>query len=146
MKSTNSEPIAIAELFFRLNLGLQKLNKRLEQMIGMSLVQWYVLRRLMEMPGVAAGALAKEIGVHPGTLTPLLQRLRRKGMLFVERDGHDFRRKTVLISREGRAKLVEIEKGLFRVIRDCSHGRQSESDIEEMVIKCNEYTLDMREE
>jgi len=131
MRNIKQTPVAIAESLFRVSLGLQKFNKRLERLLGLSLVQWYLLRRLIQMPSTSAGVLAKDLGVHPGTLTPLLKRLRRKGMLFVEQDPFDSRRKNILISRAGRTKLVELEKSLFSMLEEC--GDRSISNIENLL-------------
>lgn len=109
-----------AEYLFKTSLNIQQLNRRLEKAVGLSLVQWHVLRRVLELPGSAAGVLAKEIGVHPGTLTPLLKRLQGKGYLFLEPDALDARKKTILISREGKTKLLTAEKKFFVIIDECN--------------------------
>ncbi len=136
MGEAKRRTVDVAERIFRLGLNLQQLNKRLERVIGMSLTQWFVLRRLVEMPGIPAGALASAIGIHPGTLTPTLQRLKRRGMLYLERDGYDARRKIVLLSRQGHARLMEVEERLFTLLREVEQDRFSAEDVCVILGRC----------
>jgi DNA-binding MarR family transcriptional regulator len=81
---------------------LHHLNKKTEQNCGLSLAQWCVLNRLIDMPAAPANLLAKEVGVHPSTLTQTLKRLERKHCIFMIHDPKDSRKKIISITREGR--------------------------------------------
>lgn len=92
---------------FHIGNSIQVLNKRSERRFGLSLVQWYLLRRLVRMPACSPQDLATAVGVSPGTLTQSMRRLERKRLLFVADDPHDSRRKMVSITRAGKNLLEE---------------------------------------
>lgn len=94
---------------FRIGILIQHLNKNAEREMGLSLVQWCLLRQLVDLPGVSAHNLAKAVGVHPSTLTQTLKRLERKGHVFVTEDPKDSRRKLISITRVGHNTLSKID-------------------------------------
>jgi DNA-binding MarR family transcriptional regulator len=89
----------------RAGVAIHRLNKLSEARLGMSLVQWYLLRRLVELPAISAFELAKHTGVHPSTLTQTLKRLQRRGHVFVGEDPRDSRRRTISLTRQGKDAL-----------------------------------------
>lgn len=90
---------------FKFSNNLQQLNKDIERDLGLSLVQWCVLRRLVDRPAISAQQLAKIVGVHPSTLTQTLARLKKKGFIFVGSDPLDARKKVVSITRLGKQQM-----------------------------------------
>ncbi len=92
---------------FQIGSSLQLLNKRSERDFGLSLVQWYLLRRLVDMPACSPLALASAVGVQPSTLTQSMKRLGRKGLLILVHDPRDSRKKLVSITRQGKKALDE---------------------------------------
>jgi DNA-binding MarR family transcriptional regulator len=90
---------------FHIGNSIHLLNKRSEKLLGLSLVQWYLLKRLIDMPGCSPLALAAAVGVSPGTLTQTMRRLERKGFLFLAEDPKDSRKKLVAITRAGKRVL-----------------------------------------
>lgn len=91
---------------FQIGVSIQNFNKRLEKSLGLSLVQWCLLKRLIDMPATPAHALAKAVGVHPSTLTQTLKRLERKNYIFITDDSKDYRKKLIAITRSGK-KILE---------------------------------------
>ncbi|MGE0764461.1 MAG: MarR family winged helix-turn-helix transcriptional regulator [Bdellovibrionales bacterium] len=89
-----------------LSLTLQMINKNLETKYGLSIVQWSLLKTLLNMPTVSPQVLAKALGVTPGTLSQTLGRLSRKRYLFICDDPTDARKKMISITRLGRDALV----------------------------------------
>ncbi len=87
-----------------LNLGssIHHANKESERRFGLSLVQWCLLKHLIDMPSASARSLAKEAGVHPSTLTQTIKRLARKKLIFILEDPKDSRRKLISITRLGK--------------------------------------------
>lgn len=91
-------------------LALQRLNKTFEQQLGLSIVQWCVLHRLLDLPAASALLLAHAVGVTPGTLTQSLGRLKRKGLVYVGEDPRDARRKSIAVTRDGRDAVVKASR------------------------------------
>ncbi|MGE4108208.1 MAG: MarR family winged helix-turn-helix transcriptional regulator [Bacteriovoracia bacterium] len=85
--------------------AIHQFNKASEQRLGISLVQWCLLRNLIDMPSATAQALAAAAGVHPSTLTQTLKRLARKGFVFITEDPRDSRKRLVSITRAGKECL-----------------------------------------
>lgn len=90
---------------FKIGLSIHNFNKISERETGLSLVQWCLLNKLMDMPAASALALAKGVGVHPSTLTQSLKRLEKKGFVFVADDPRDSRRKMISLTRNGQAAM-----------------------------------------
>ncbi len=110
MNNLNSRPFisqvekSVLELS-RVSLELHRLNKFFECEVKLSLVQFCVLRHLVDMPGTSAQTLAGAVGVHPSTLTQSIRRLALKEYLFVDEDPLDSRRKIISITRRGKNAL-----------------------------------------
>lgn len=95
------------KLFSLLDIGssIHHFNKESERRLGLSLVQWCLLKRLIDMPSASAQSLASEVGVHPSTLTQTIKRLERKSFVFVTEDPRDSRKKLISITRLGKEHL-----------------------------------------
>ncbi|HEX4923655.1 MAG TPA: MarR family transcriptional regulator [Bdellovibrionales bacterium] len=106
-----------------IGLKIQAINKALEAGCGLSVVQWSVLRTLIERPAVSPQSLARALEVTPGTLTQTLQRLSRKRLVFICDDPKDARKKIVSITRDGRDLLTaagEVHEQAFQGLRDAA--------------------------
>lgn len=69
--------------------------------LGVTYPQYLVLVRLWERGPQGVGDLAAALGVDFGTLSPMLKRLKRKGLIFRRRDAADERRVMVSLAPEG---------------------------------------------
>lgn len=92
---------------FEVGLAINHFNKLCQREVGLSLVQWCLLQKLVDAPGLTARAFAKTVGIQPGSLTPSLKRLEKKKYLFIEIDSYDVRKKNIFITRKGRNILVQ---------------------------------------
>ncbi len=90
---------------FHIGLSIQNLNKVWERKLGLSLVQWCLLKHLIDMPAVSALSLAKAVGVHPSTLSQTLKRLERRQFIHIAEDPKDSRKKVISITRLGKEAL-----------------------------------------
>lgn len=79
-------------LLWSVEHGLQSTSKRMEATLGITGPQRLVLRIVTDRPGLSAGEVARIVHLHPSTITGILQRLVRKGLLRRERDRRDTRR------------------------------------------------------
>jgi MarR family transcriptional regulator, organic hydroperoxide resistance regulator len=79
-------------LLWSIEHGLERLSKRMETELGITGPQRLVLRVVGQFPGLSAGELAHIVRLHPSTITGILQRLVRRGLLERKRDPQDSRR------------------------------------------------------
>ena len=107
---------------FNVGLLLNGFNREAERNTGMSIVQWCVLNRMLEMPASPAQRISEALGVHPSTLTQTLKRLRKRGLIHVAQDPRDSRKKLISVTRRGfeslertRGEMILYEKGLRAV-------------------------------
>lgn len=101
-----------------LSLSLHHINKTLEAKCGLSVVQWSLLKTLLDMPAVSPLMLSKALGVTPGTLSQTLARLDKKKYLFMCDDPTDARKKMISITRLGRDVLASIDQEYERIFSE----------------------------
>ena len=92
-------------LLCHVGISIHHLNKKSEKNLGLSLVQWCLLKNLIDLPGASAHLLSKAVGVHPSTLTQTLKRLEKKNLVFITNDPRDSRKKLISITRSGKDLL-----------------------------------------
>lgn len=97
----------------QIGLSIHHVNKLSERRFGMSLVQWCLLKQLLDRPASSAFVLAKATGVQPSTLTQTLKRLERKGYIFITEDPRDSRKKLISITRSGMLGVKRVRKALL---------------------------------
>jgi DNA-binding MarR family transcriptional regulator len=97
-------------LLWNVEHGLQSTSKRMEAILGITGPQRLVLRIVRDRPGLSAGELAHIVHLHPSTITGILERLVRKGLLRRERDRRDNRR-VRLRSRVSAKRFVSVSAG-----------------------------------
>jgi DNA-binding transcriptional ArsR family regulator len=93
--------LPLLEQLISLSVELHNLNAGVQRRFGISIVQWLVLRKIVERPGISAGTLAEISGVHPSTLTPTISRLASMGLIYVQEHPADLRRKLLICSFDG---------------------------------------------
>jgi MarR family transcriptional regulator, organic hydroperoxide resistance regulator len=89
-------------LIWAIDQALQRTSKRMERTLGVTGPQRLVLRIVGRFPGVSPGNLARLLHVHPSTLTGVLARLERGGLLARHTDRRDARRAVLSLTRKGR--------------------------------------------
>ena len=92
-------------LLWALDHALQKRSKRLAVKRGITGPQRFALRMIDHAPGIGAGALARALKMHPSTLTGVLRRLERAGLITRQSVSGDQRRATLVLTRAGRTKV-----------------------------------------
>jgi MarR family transcriptional regulator, organic hydroperoxide resistance regulator len=90
-------------LLWAVEHGLQRASKRMEASLGVTGPQRLVLRIVGRFPGISAGTLAHIVQLHPRTITGILQRLVRGGLLRREPDPDDNRRVRLRLRPRGEA-------------------------------------------
>lgn len=90
-------------IIWALDHALQHTSKRMEASLGVTGPQRMTLRIIGRFPGIPAGHLARLLYLHPSTLTGIVRRLERRGLLRKRRDPHDGRRVLLSLSKKGRS-------------------------------------------
>jgi DNA-binding MarR family transcriptional regulator len=81
---------------------LQSASKRLEASSGVTGPQRLVIRLVGRYPGACAGEISALLHLHPSTLTGILKRLERAGLVERRPDPADGRRVQLLLTARGR--------------------------------------------
>jgi DNA-binding MarR family transcriptional regulator len=105
-----TDVLQFMQLLWALVHAIDTTSKRMRRELGVTGPQRLVLRVVGLSPGVSAGALATTLRVHPSTLTGVLQRLARQGLLRRSRDAGDRRRAVLHLTARG-AALNAVRKG-----------------------------------
>ncbi len=96
------EVLGFLRLLWALDHALQTRSRRMAGRFGITGPQQLVLRLAGRFPGISAGQLAAILHVHPSTLTGVLKRLQRRGLLSRRPDPKDGRRATIALTVAGR--------------------------------------------
>ena len=84
-----------------LNHALETTSRRMKAHLGVTGPERMVVRLVGRYPGISAGELARLMRVHPSTLTRLLKRLARRGLLTRRADASDARRALFMLTAAG---------------------------------------------
>ena len=73
--------------------------------LGLTVIEWYMLRRLYERDGLTASQLARAVGRSPASFTPTIDTIERKGL--IQRRAHSSNRLSVRIYLTAQGKALE---------------------------------------
>lgn len=104
------EASTMLSLLWRANHEMQLLSKRMIKHLGVTGPQRMVLRIIVHRPGISAGAISETARIHASTLTGILERLARGGLVQRSRDSHDGRRARFDLTPAG-ARVAETRRG-----------------------------------
>jgi DNA-binding MarR family transcriptional regulator len=90
-------------LIWAIDHELERLSKRMEASIGLTIPQRLSLLLIGQNPGVLASTLASVLHLHRGTLSGIVQRLAAAGYLERKTDSHDGRRVGLTLTEAGRS-------------------------------------------
>jgi MarR family transcriptional regulator, organic hydroperoxide resistance regulator len=114
------EVLDFMRVIWAVDHALQRGSKRMKSAIGVTGPQRLVLRIVARFPGIPAGQVAQLLHVHPSTLTGILRRLERQGLIRRRPDPKDRRRAFLGITEDGRriaaADVGTVEAAVARVI------------------------------
>lgn len=121
------EVLEFMRLLWAVDHGLQSTSKRMESSLGITGPQRLVLRLVGRFPGITAGNLAHILHVHPSTLTGVLKRLEKRGLLERKSDPLDGRKALFALTDSGRALDIPstgtVEASVQRVLSRMSRTR-----------------------
>jgi len=119
-KAPLGEVLEFMRLLWAVDHGLQSTSKRMESTLGLTGPQRLVLRLVGRFPGITAGRLAQIMHVHPSTLTGVLKRMEKRGLLERKSDPLDGRKALFALTDQGRAMDIPatgtVESAVERVL------------------------------
>jgi DNA-binding MarR family transcriptional regulator len=102
------QTLVFMRALWELTHALQVSSKRMARTLGVTGPQRLVIRVVGQTPGITPRDLAQELGLHPSTLTGVLDRLVRQGFVRRRVDPADRRRARLDLTASG--KKVDREK------------------------------------
>jgi DNA-binding MarR family transcriptional regulator len=121
------EVLEFMRLLWAVDHGLQSTSKRMESTLGLTGPQRLVVRLVGRFPGITAGRLAQIMHVHPSTLTGVLKRLEKRGLLERKSDPLDGRKALFALTEAGRTLDIPspgtVEAAVARAISRMSKSR-----------------------
>lgn len=121
------EVLQFMRLLWALVHGLQRSSKRMLGSLGVTGPQRLVLRVVGLFPGISAGALAVVLHVHPSTLTGVIARLVRQGLLLRDVRREDRRRSLLYLSSRG-ARINASRAGTVEAVVASALARMPETE------------------
>jgi DNA-binding MarR family transcriptional regulator len=101
VRVTLSPELEFMRLLWAVEHGLQKTSKRMARRIGLTGPQRLALKLIGRFPAIAPGELAHLLRLHPSTVTGVLIRLERHGLITREAHAHDGRRAHLHVTAAG---------------------------------------------
>lgn len=96
------EVLEFMRVMWSVDNALQKASKRMKSTLGVTGPQRLVIRIVGRFPGTSAAQLADLLHIDPSTLTGVLTRLERRGLIQRRRDSRDGRRWLLGLTARGR--------------------------------------------
>ncbi|HEX5746800.1 MAG TPA: MarR family transcriptional regulator [Archangium sp.] len=100
------EVMEFLRLLWAVDQGLRSTSKFMETTMGLTGPQRLVVRLVGQYPGITAGGLAEILHVHPSTLTGVMKRLQKRGLVERRSDPLDARKALLFLTDAGRAMNV----------------------------------------
>lgn len=118
------ETLEFLGLVWTVDHALQTLSKRMQGTIGVTGPQRLLLRIAARFPGLPAGEIASVMRLDRSTVSGILKRLERRGLVQRRKDARDGRRALIVPTAEGRRLADDrggtIEGAVERVLGELS--------------------------
>lgn len=108
--------------------SLEVRSKRMAKELGVTGPQRLVVRLIGQAPGMSARDIAQTLGIHPSTLTGILARLEKQGLIRREVDDNDRRRAQFDLTHAGK-RIDRDRKGTVEAAVRRAMGRAAPSVI-----------------
>ena len=109
MSDTKNQSLRFAgSIWCNLDIALRNLDQVYGQVIeplGLTVIEWYILRSLYDQDGQHASELARAVGRAATSFTPILDKLQNKG--FIERRPHPADQRAIRIYLTEQGKVLE---------------------------------------
>lgn len=128
-KTTNANNLRFdGSIWCNLDIALRNVDqifRRVSRPLGLTVIEWYILRALYEQDGQHASELARAVGRAATSFTPNLDKLQKKGLIERRPDPSDRRAVRIYLTDEAKGKqddvvrsAEEIDKQLQDVFND----------------------------
>jgi len=105
MSDTKNQSLRFAgSIWCNLDIALRNLDQVYGQVIeplGLTVIEWYILRSLYEQDGQHASELARAVGRAATSFTPILDKLQNKDMIERRADASDRRAVRIYLTAKG---------------------------------------------
>jgi DNA-binding MarR family transcriptional regulator len=109
--------LKLLRVLWALDHALNARSKAMVKTVGVTGPQRTTLRLVGLSPGISSGQLAELLHLHPSTLTGILERLVRRGLLERTRDPLDARRALLRLTPAGKRLLRSRKHTIEEVVR-----------------------------
>lgn len=82
-------------------------SKKLEKQVGLTGPQLVILQEISRLGTVSVGEVAKNVSLSQGTVTGILERMEKRGVVVRQRNRRDKRRVMVRVTESGNALLAD---------------------------------------
>jgi MarR family transcriptional regulator, organic hydroperoxide resistance regulator len=117
--------LGFMQLLWEIDHALQSISKRLRSSVGITGPQRLVLRLIGHFERPSPGKLAEVLRIDPSSLTGVLRRLERSGLVTRSRDPEDGRRAILKLTKRGRSlhqrHAGTVESSVRRTLAGVSH-------------------------
>jgi len=118
-------------LWCNLDVALRNLDRiyaKVTEPLGVSVIEWYVLRALAEKDGQRASDLAQIVGRLPASFTPILDNLERRKLIVRRSDPRDRRAIRIHLTTKGKSLRAKVRTSAAEI--DARVQAQAENDEE----------------
>jgi DNA-binding MarR family transcriptional regulator len=124
--------LKLLRVLWALDHALNARSKAMGATLGLTGPQRTALRLVALTPGISSGELATLLHLHPSTLTGVLERLARRGLLERRRDPFDARRALLKITPAGK-RLLSFRKGTIEEVVRIALQKESKASLKTVV-------------
>jgi DNA-binding MarR family transcriptional regulator len=112
MSDTKNQSLRFSgSIWCNLDIALRNLDQVYGQIIeplGLTVIEWYILRSLYEQDGQHASELARAVGRAATSFTPILDKLQNKDMIERRPDASDRRAVRIYLTAKGNSHRDEV--------------------------------------
>ena len=105
-------------LWCNIDVALRRINSFYEQeteSLGLTVVEWYILRALYEQDGQMPSQLARIVGRPPTSFTPSLDKIEKTGLIERRQNPADRRSVKIFLTTKGKALRDAVVEGADRI-------------------------------
>lgn len=128
-ETRDADPVVDADLLrllWEAGHALQAMSRHMERNLGISGPQRLVLREVGRRPDILPGELAAILGIHPSTVTGLVDKLADRGMIDRQRSTDDRRSTRLRLTTSGERLLQVRAVTIESVVQAATEGMPAE--------------------